>query len=106
MNEELDSSEFISPLDKGRLARLGLQGSDANGEDKVEHGIDEAQEMWRNVKARKHGSGGGGIGRVKFCTDEKRNGGARGRGTSSSAGNKNLVRFWDVRETNFGLWRA
>lgn len=102
----MDSSEFVSPLEKGRLARLGLQGSEANGEDKVEDGIDEAQRVGGNVKARKYGSGGGGIGRVKFCADENRNGGARGRGIGSSAGNKNLVRFWDVRETDFGLWRA
>ena len=106
LHEELDSSELVSPLDKGRLAMLSLQGSDANGDDEVQDGIDEVQKMWRNVKARKYGSGGGGIGRVKFCTNKKRNGRARGRGTGSSAGNKNLIRFWDVRETDFELWRA
>lgn len=38
--------------------------------------MDEAQKIWRNVKVRKYGSGGGGnIGRVKLSTDANRNGG-------------------------------
>ena len=87
----------MPPLDEVPFARLGFDESDINSEDEAEDGMDEAQKIWRDMKDRKYGSGGGGsTGWMKFFTDVNRNGGARGGGTSSSAGSKNLVRLRDV----------
>jgi len=106
-DEELRSSLFVSPPDEAPLARLGLEESDADGEDEAEDAMDEAQKIWRDMKVRKYGSGGGGsIGRVKFSTDVNRKSRAGGGGTGSSAGSKGLVRLRDVRETDFGPWRV
>lgn len=105
-DEELCSSPFVA-LDEAPLARLGLEESDADGEGEAEEGMDEARKIWRDMKVRKHGSGGGGsIGRVRFSTDVNRNGGAGDGETGSSAGSRGLVRLRDVRETDFGPWRV
>ena len=81
------SPEVVSPADEVHLARLGLEGSGADGEDVVGEGIDEAQKARRYMKVRRCSSeSGGSIGRVKFSTDVNRNGGARGGGAGSSAG--------------------
>ena len=106
-DEELCSSSLVPPPDEVPLARLGLEEWDADGEGEAEEGMDEAQKIWRDMKVRKYGSGGGGsIGRVRFSTDANRNGGAGGGGMGSSAGSKSLVRLRDVRETDFGPWRV
>jgi len=105
-DEELRSSPFVSP-DEAPPARLGLEESDADGEGEAEEGMDEARKIWRDMKVRKYGSGGGGsIGRVRFSTDVNRSSGAGDGETGSSGRSKSLVRLRDVRETDFGPWRV
>jgi len=64
------------------LDRLGLEESDTDSEGEAEDGMDEVQKIWRDMKVRKYGSGGGGtIWQVKFSIDVNRNGGAGVGGT-------------------------
>ena len=97
--EELLSCLFLLPPDEAPFARLSLEESDADGEDEVADGMEEAHKVRRDIKVKKYGSGGGGsIERVEFSTDVSRNGGARGRGTGSNARNKSLVGVSDITE--------
>ncbi|PUU76048.1 hypothetical protein B9Z19DRAFT_1130367 [Tuber borchii] len=58
-DKELGSSPFVPLTDEAPLARFGLDEWDTDGEGEVEDDMDEAPKIWRDMKAKKSGSGGG-----------------------------------------------
>jgi len=57
--------------------------------------MDEARNIWRDMRVRKYGSGGGvSIRWVKFSTGVNGNGRDGVGGTGSSAGSKSLAQGW------------
>ncbi|PUU72346.1 hypothetical protein B9Z19DRAFT_1069834 [Tuber borchii] len=58
-NEELRSPPFMPPSDEAPLARFGLEESNADSKDQVVDGIGEVNKVWRDIKVRKYGPGGG-----------------------------------------------
>ena len=49
-----------SPTKRPLAGLVGLDESAADGEGEAEDGTDEVQKIWRDMKVRKYGSGGGG----------------------------------------------
>jgi len=107
--EELRSSAFVPPPDESPLNRRGSEelDSDSEGRGEAEDGVDEARNIFRDVKIRKYASGGGeSVWRVKFSTTVNRNGGTGVREASSRARINSLITVWNTRATDSRPWRV